>query len=104
MSPRALAIVVCALGATAGPAAAAPVGTIGTSPKLFPKFSARVSDYVSRCHAGRPLELAIHARPSARARIDGGRATRGARRVRLPLAGGQGVTVRIARGKRAATF
>ena len=103
-SPRALAIAVCALASTAGPAAAAPVGTIDTQPKLFPKFSARVIDYVARCHAGSPLTLAVHAPRSARVRIDGGRATHGSRLVRLPLEGGQGASVRIARGKRAATY
>ena len=103
-SLRALAIAVCALAATAGPAAAAPAGTIGTSPKLFPKFSPRVTDYVARCQAGSPLALAVHAPQRAKVRIDGGQATHGSRLVRLRLAGGQGVTVRIARGKTAATY
>ena len=103
-SPRALAIAVCALAATAGPAAAAPGGTITTAPKLFPKFRAGVTDYVARCQAGSPLRLRVHAPKSTKVRIDGGRAVRGARLVRLRLAGGQGTSVRMARGKSARTY
>ena len=104
MSLRALAVAVGVLAAGAAPAAAAPLGTITTSPKLFPKFSARVTDYVARCQSGSPLRLTVHARGSAKVRIDGGRATHGSRRVRLRLAGGQGTRVRLARGKAAATY
>jgi hypothetical protein len=80
---------VCAIAA---PAAGASVG-ITAKPALYPKFSARVHDYVSRCHPGRPLRLAVRA-PQGGAAINRGRRIRGTFRTRLEMRSGEGVRIR----------
>ena len=82
------------LGAGGTTAAAAP--RIGAYPALYPAFSPTVHDYVSRCHAGRPLLLAVHAPAKANVRLDRRRPTTGSSQTRLQLTGGRGVTIRIA--------
>jgi len=81
------------LGAGATSAAAAP--RIGAYPKLYPAFSPKVHDYVSRCHAGRPLLLAVHAPRSTKVRLGKRRARAGSSQSRLRLTGGQGVAVKL---------
>lgn len=82
------------LGAASTSAAAAP--RIGAYPALYPAFSPKVHDYVSRCSRARPLLLAVHAPRTAKVRLGVRRAPAGPSQSRLSLAAGQGVTVRIA--------
>jgi hypothetical protein len=89
--PLAAAVVAAASVAVAAPAAAAPL-RIAAKPKLQPSFRPSVTDYVSRCHPGKPLRLAIRA-PRPGVRINGGRAVRGRFRVRMDMRSGEGVRV-----------
>jgi hypothetical protein len=94
LNPTRCAILVClVLGLGTADAAAAP--RIATYPALYPSFSPKVHDYVSRCHAGRPLLLAVHAQASTKVRLDKRRPSTGSSQTRLNLVGGRGVTVKV---------
>jgi hypothetical protein len=73
-------------------AAAAPLG-ISAKPGLYPRFSAGVHDYVSRCHPGRPLKLSIRA-PRGGVSLNGGGPVTGAFKTTLDMRSGQGVRIR----------
>lgn len=88
--------IACLLLFGAGTTASAAAPRLGTYPALYPAFSPKVHDYVSRCHAGRPLLLAVHAPRKTRVRLARRRASAGSSQTRLNLIGGRGVTVRIA--------
>src|SRR3954463_11592135 len=76
---------------------------IGASPALFPAFSPKVSDYVSRCHSGHKLRLTIHAARGTKVAVGRHDARAGKQRLTLSRAAGQGVTLRLIRGKRRST-
>jgi outer membrane protein assembly factor BamB len=86
------AVCAIALGSVAD-ASAAP--RIGAYPKLVPAFDAKTTDYVSRCHRGRPLLLAVHAGAGTAIRIGNAKPAKGSAKARLNRDGGQGTTVRI---------
>jgi hypothetical protein len=87
---------VCAIAAPA--AHASPLGIVA-KPALYPKFSADVHDYVSRCHPGRPLRLKIRA-PKGGAAVNDGKPARGAFRATVNMRSGEGVRIRT----RSATY
>jgi arylsulfotransferase ASST len=92
----------CAAAIAGAPDAGAAT-RIGASPALYPAFSPKVSDYVSRCHTGRKLRLAIHAAHGTRVAVGGRKPEAGKQEVALNLAGGQGVSFRLVRGKKRST-
>jgi hypothetical protein len=96
-----IAAVVLALS---GAAEAGAVTRIGADPDLFPAFSAKVHDYVSRCHAGHRLLLAIHAPPSARVTAGARKPHRGGMRTKFHLKAGEAVRVLIATKHRRAAY
>src|SRR4051812_39087362 len=65
-------------------------------PGALPAFSAKTTDYVSRCRKDRPLLLAVHAPDSAQTTIGRRRPTTGSTAARLHLAAGQATTISIA--------
>jgi hypothetical protein len=90
--------------ALAGASGAAAATRIDAYPALYPAFSPKVSDYVSRCHRGRPLLLSVHATPATRVRVGRRKPSSGSARQRLALAAGRAVDVRIGSGRRRATY
>jgi hypothetical protein len=77
---------------------------IGAYPPLYPAFTPKASDYVSRCHRGRELLLAIHAPQSTRVTVGSHKPKRGNTRARLNLSVGHAVGITIARGGKRATY
>ena len=86
-----LAATALAVAAPTNAGAATPT-SIGAYPALYPAFSPKVTDYVSRCQHGRPLLLAVHAPKRTKVRIDG---KPGPRKQRLDLGAGQATRVKI---------
>lgn len=78
------------------PAGASAAPRLGAYPALYPAFSPKQTDYVSRCHRGRPLLLAIHAPRATPVRVGRRRAVNGSLQTRIKLEGGQAITVRTA--------
>jgi hypothetical protein len=99
--PRQLAAIAVAAAAAVAlvpaSASARAAASIGAYPALYPAFSPTVTDYVSRCHRGRPLLLSVHAPPNARIQLDRRRPVTGSLRASVRPGAGQRVTVRIKR-------
>ena len=76
---------------------------IGASPALFPAFSPKVSDYVSRCHTGRKLRLTIRAARGTRVAVGRRKPRAGKTKVALNLAAGRRVSLTLIRGKKRST-
>ena len=104
MRRTAAALVAVGAAAISGAPDAGAATRIGAHPTLYPKFSPRVHDYVSRCHAGRRLRLDVRAPRAARVRIGSRRARRGSARATLRLRAGQRVRVRIAGRRKRASY
>lgn len=78
---------------------------IGAQPALYPAFSTKVTDYVSRCRAGRPLKLTVRAPRSAQVTIDSRKAPhRGSTRASVNRHTGQDTRITIASRLKRATY
>jgi hypothetical protein len=104
MRRTAAALAAVGAAAIAGVPDAGAATRIGASPALYPAFNSNVSDYVSRCHTGRKLVLAIHAARGTQVAVGSRKPKAGKMRVTLKRAGGQGVSVKLITGKGRATY
>jgi hypothetical protein len=95
---RAAALAALVLGC--GALAAGPAGAsvrISAKPDLRPSFSSKVSDYVIRCAAGKPVHLSVAATGGDHVKV-AGRAMRGDRYdVSVERAAGAGFAIRVER-------
>jgi arylsulfotransferase ASST len=100
MRRTAAALVAVGAAAISGVSDAEAATRIGASPALYPAFSSKVSDYVSRCHSGRKLRLTIRAARGTKVAVGRRKPRAGKQRVTLRRAGGQAVNLRLIAGKR----
>jgi hypothetical protein len=103
MRRTAAALVAVGAVAISGAPDAGAATRIGASPALYPAFSSKVSDYVSRCHSGRKLRLTIRAARGTTVAVGRRKPRPGKQRVTLKRAGGQAVNLRIVKGKKRST-
>lgn len=99
--PAALSALLAA--AVLAPAAADASVAITAKPGLRPAFDRRVSDYVSRCRPGAPLELSVHATAGEKVAVAGSPARTGDFDTALSRRSGQALTIRIQAGAATST-
>ena len=87
---------------TAVPAAAAV--TITAQPSLYPKFARTVTDYVSRCTAGKQLAFTVHATGGEKVAVGSHPARGGDFQQGVSRSTGQAVTLRISSSSRPGTY
>ncbi|MEA2368106.1 MAG: hypothetical protein QOH38_824 [Thermoleophilaceae bacterium] len=106
MTVRALAacaaVACAAVLAVPGVAAAGPA--VRAQPKLNPAFRQSTPDYTVRCAASRKLHLTIDPPHGTRVAVGDGAARKGHFEVSLPLAPGEGTTLRFLSGDRTRTY
>src|SRR3954451_22117912 len=68
---------------------------VSADPNLSPSFRSGVGDYVSRCHAGRPLRLSVHAPAGQTVAVDGRAARSGTFTTRVRLGVNQSTVLAV---------